>query len=463
MATLLIVEDEEILARSLVRAFTQQGFQVRHAATIAAADRLVTEAIPDVVLLDLRLPDGSGLEWLGTVRSKAPDLPVLMMTAYGSVSDAVAAMQRGAVDYVQKPLDLDEIRLKVERAMGRARDQREVSYYRRREARSADLLGESAPLARVRALVERVARATGGPGTQPPTVLLLGETGTGKGHVARLLHASGGRADGPFIEVNCTALPDTLVEAELFGHEKGAFTDAKAARAGLFETAHGGTVFLDEIGHVSLALQAKFLRVLEARLVRRVGSDVERAIDVHVIAATNRDLEAAVRLGEFREDLYQRLRVAEIRVPPLRERDGDILLLARTFLDDVCRRYGSPARTLSPRAEQAMLAHGWPGNVRELANALERAVLFFDGEVVEPADLALSGDPAPRGAVRAGPGGEVEIEFPPHGLSLEAVEKALLSRAIAAANDNQSAAARLLGISRDTLRYRLEKYGLLRD
>jgi DNA-binding NtrC family response regulator len=312
MPTLLIVEDEEILARNLVRAFTQQGFQVQHAPNLAAADRLTTEAPPDVVLLDLRLPDGSGLDWLEVLHGRTPDLPVLMMTAYGSVSDAVTAMQRGASDYVQKPLDLDEIRLKVERAMVRMRDEREVSYYRRRETATATLLGESPSLARVRSLVEKVARATGGPGTQPPTVLLLGETGTGKGHVARLIHASGGRAGGPFIDVNCTALPDTLIEAELFGHEKGAFTDAKTARAGLFETAHGGTIFLDEIGHVSPALQAKFLRVIEARMVRRVGSPVERAVDVHVIAATNRDLEAAVRLGEFREDLYQRLRVAEI-------------------------------------------------------------------------------------------------------------------------------------------------------
>jgi DNA-binding NtrC family response regulator len=384
-----------------------------------------------------------------------------MMTAYGSVSDAVTAMQRGASDYVQKPLDLDEIRLKVERAMVRVRDEREVSYYRRRETAAATLLGESPALSRVRALVERVARATGGPGTQPPTVLLLGETGTGKGHVARLIHASGGRAGGPFIDVNCTALPDTLIEAELFGHEKGAFTDAKTARAGLFETAHGGTIFLDEIGHVSPALQAKFLRVIEARMVRRVGSPVERAVDVHVIAATNRDLEAAARLGEFREDLFQRLRVAEIRVPPLRERERDVLLLANAFLEDVCRRYGTSPRRLAADAEQALLDYGWPGNVRELANTLERAVLFADGEVLGAADLALLGEPAQTGAVRGGPNGQIEIEFPPNGISLEAVERALLARAVAAANDNQSAAARLLGISRDTLRYRLEKYGLL--
>jgi DNA-binding NtrC family response regulator len=450
MATLLIVEDEDVLARNLVRAFTQQGFQVQHAATLAAADRLTADGLPDVVLLDLRLPDGSGLDWLGALHERAPEVPVVMMTAYGSVNDAVTAMQRGARDYVQKPLDLGEIRLKVERALAHVQDEREVSYYRRREA---------APMAHLRALVEKIARATGGPGTQPPTVLLLGETGSGKSHVARLLHASGGRAGGPFIEVNCTALPDTLIEAELFGHEKGAFTDAKTARAGLFETAHGGTIFLDEIGHVSPAMQAKFLRVIEARTVRRVGATSERAIDVHVIAATNRDLDAAVRLGEFREDLYQRLRVAEVRVPPLRERGDDVRLLARAFLANLSRRYGGTPRTLTADAEAALASHGWPGNVRELANTLERAVLFADAPAIGAADLALPGATTP-GAIRATPSNEVQIDIPDGGLSLEAVERALLAGALAKAGGNQSAAARLLGISRDTLRYRLEKYGL---
>ena len=460
MPTLLIVEDEDVLARNLVRAFAQRGFQVQHAGTLGAAERLTADTLPDVVLLDLRLPDGSGLDWLETLQARAPEVPVVMMTAYGSVNDAVTAMQRGARDYVQKPLDLDEIRLKVERALAHVRDAQEVSYYRRRDAGAAGLLGESSAVAHLRKLVERIARATGSLGSQPPTVLLLGETGSGKGHLARLLHAAGGRASGPFIEVNCTALPETLIEAELFGHEKGAFTDAKAARAGLFETAHGGTLFLDEIGHVSLALQAKFLHVIEARIVRRVGGTQERPVDVHLVAATNRDLEAAVRLGEFREDLYQRLRVAEIRVPPLRERGDDVLLLARVFLDRIARRYGVGPRALTAEAERAMRAYSWPGNVRELANTLERAVLFADGEELGPDDLGLPLDGGAPGTVRAGPTGEVHIEIPDTGLSLEAVERALLSGALAKAGGNQSGAARLLGISRDTLRYRLEKYGL---
>jgi DNA-binding NtrC family response regulator len=460
MATLLIVEDEPILARNLSQAFSRRGFEVRTAGTAAEAAQAVAAVPPDVVLLDLRLPDGSGLDVLADLMAVDPELPVIMMTAYGSVADAVQAMQRGARDYVQKPLDLDEIRLKVERALGGARQRREVAYYRERASAAGQILGESPAIERVRALVERIAAATGGPGGQAPTVLLLGATGSGKGHLARALHAAGGRRGGPFIEVNCTALPENLVEAELFGHEKGAFTDAKTAHAGLFETADGGTIFLDEIGHISLPLQAKFLKVIEEKTIRRVGGTAVRRVDVQVVAATSRDLEAAVRLGEFREDLHQRLAVAVLRIPPLRERGRDAVLLAHTFLDDVRRRYGAPPRRLSPAAENAIAAYGWPGNVRELLNTLERVVLFSDADPVEPADLGLAPAVAGSGAVTAAPSGEVRIEFPEGGLSLEAVERALLVSALAKAGGNQSAAARLLGVSRDTLRYRLEKYGL---
>jgi len=290
--------------------------------------------------------------------------------------------------------------------------------------------------------------------------LLLGETGSGKGHVARALHAAGGRRDGPFIEINCTALPETLVEAELFGYEKGAFTDAKTARAGLIETADGGTLFLDEIGHISAALQSKFLKVIEEKTVRRVGATATRTVDVQIVAATNRDLDAAVRLNEFRDDLYQRLRVAVIHIPPLRERSGDALRLAHAFLADGFRRYGVAPRTLSAEADAAIERYAWPGNVRELANAMERVVLFGDRDPIPAEDLGLSAPPAAVARVGQALGGEIIIDFPAGGLSLEAVEKALIERALQAAAGNQSAAARLLGISRDTLRYRLEKFGL---
>jgi two-component system, NtrC family, response regulator AtoC len=458
--TLLIVEDEAVLARNLAKAFTGRGWTVHSAASRADALRMAPEVAPDVVLLDLRLPDGSGLDILSELIAANPDLPAVMMTAYGSVADAVEAMKRGARDFVLKPLDLDEIRLKVERALGAARDRREISYYRERDKATATILGDSEPIERLRALIDRLARATAGPGGAAPTVLLLGETGTGKGHVARALHAAGGRRAGPFIEVNCTALPENLVEAELFGHERGAFTDAKRARPGLFETADGGTIFLDEIGHVSPLLQTKFLKVIEEKTVRRLGATASRRIDVQVVAATHRDLEAAVRLGDFREDLLQRLSVAVIRIPPLRERGPDAVALARHFLGEAARRYGTGRRSLSPAAEAAVTRHGWSGNVRELANAMERAVLFSDAEPLEPDDLGLGPAADSSARIAAAPTGEVRIDFPEAGLSLEAVERALVVAALERAGGNQSAAARLLGVSRDTLRYRMDKFGL---
>ena len=460
MPTLLIVEDEEVLARNLAKLFARGGFETPHATSIANARRVVAGTSVDVVLLDLRLPDGSGLEFLTSVLATEPDLPVIMMTAYGSVADAVHAMQLGARDYVQKPFELDEIQLKVDQALRGTRQRREISYYRERGAAAGQILGESAAAHRLRDLVVRLGRMTTRADGPAPTVLLLGETGSGKGHVARALHAAGGRCDGPFIEVNCTALPENLIEAELFGYERGAFTDAKTARAGLFETAEGGTLFLDEIGHISAALQAKFLKVIEEKTVRRIGASAARRVDVQIIAATNRDLEAAARLGEFRQDLYQRLSVAVLRIPPLRERDGDAVHLARTLLDSACRRYGVAPPTRSAAAAAAIAAYGWPGNVRELGNCMERVVLFSDTNPVPPEDLGLPAHTPPTGRVAVTPSGEIQIDFPANGLSLEAVERALLVRALTQASGNRSGAARLLGISRDTLRYRLEKFGL---
>ena len=460
MPTLLIVEDEAVLARNLAKAFAACGWTAHQAASTHEARRLAADVTPDVVLLDLRLPDGSGLDVLAELIAANPDLPVIMMTGHGSVAEAVEAMKRGARDFVQKPLELDEIRLKVERALGASRERREIAYYRAREKAAGGILGESAAVARLRTLVDRLASATQGAGGTAPTVLLLGETGTGKGHVARAIHAAGGRRDAPFIEVNCTALTDTLVEAELFGHEKGAFTDAKVGHAGLFEAADGGAVFLDEIGHISQTLQSKFLKVIEEKTVRRVGATTARAVDVQVIAATSRDLEAAVALGEFRADLHQRLAVAVLRIPPLRERGGDVVLLARHFLDAAARRYGSGPRTLSRDAEAAIQAHRWPGNVRELANAMERAVLFSDAEPLSADDLGIGAPNTAAGRLAFAPSGEVRVDIPDAGLSLEAVERAVILAALEKSGGNQSAAARLLGVSRDTLRYRMEKFGL---
>ena len=460
MPTMFVIEDEPVLARNLVRAFSRDDFHVLHAGGIAEARGIAADTPPDVALLDLRLPDGSGLDMLDFLLTQDPELPVIMMTGYGSVSEAVRAMQRGARDYVQKPLDLEELRLRVDRALRGARQRREISYHRERQAAACKILGQSAAIERLRGMVERVMRMTGGPGAPAPTVLLLGETGSGKGHVARALHAGGGRREGPFIEVNCTALPENLVEAELFGHEKGAFTDAKAARAGLFETAHGGTILLDEIGHISPSLQSKFLKVIEEKAVRRIGATTQRRVDVQVIAATSRDLEAATRMGEFREDLYQRLSVAVIRIPPLRERDHDAVLIARALLEETSRRYKLPLRALSPDAEVALRHYAWPGNVRELANTMERVVLFSDADPVRAEDLGLPNGSQAGSSVSVLASGGIRVDFPDAGLSLEAVERAVLVAAMEKAGGNQSEAARLLGISRDTLRYRIVKFGL---
>jgi len=459
VATLLIIEDEAVLARNLGKVFARAGFAVHHAATLADGFRLAEESHPEVVLLDLRLPDGSGLDALPKLLAADPDLAVIMMTAYGSVADAVKAMQQGARDFVLKPFTLEEIQLRVERAVGVAQARRELAYYRGREAAAGTILGDSPAMEHLRGVVGRLARAIGARGAPAPTVLLLGETGVGKGHVARAIHASGARRDGPFIEVNCTALPEQLVEAELFGHERGAFTDAKQARPGLFATADGGTIFLDEIGHVATALQAKFLKVVEEKTVRRVGATAAREVDVHVIAATSRDLEAAVQLGEFRSDLHQRLSVAIVRIPPVRERGDDAVVLARTFLERASRRYALPSRKLSPAAEDAIRAYGWPGNVRELQNVMERTVLFTDSDPVTADDLGLVRS-VQTAAVGVAPGGAVRIDMPETGLALEVVERALLVAALERAGGNQSRAARLLAVSRDTLRYRMEKYGL---
>ena len=462
MPTLLIVEDEAILARNLAKAFATRGWTVTQAATAADSRRVAGETPPHVVLLDLRLPDGSGLDVLTDLLAATPDLPVIMMTGHGSVADAVEAMQRGARDFVQKPLELEEIRLKVERALGATREHREVAYHRERQRLASEILGESDPLQRLRTMVERLAKATRGPGAPAPTVLLLGETGAGKGHVARALHAAGGRSDGPFIEVNCTALPDGLVEAELFGHEKGAFTDARTARPGLFETADGGTVFLDEIGHISAPLQSKFLNVIEEKTVRRIGATAARAVDVQVIAATSRDLDAAVKLGEFRADLQQRLTVAVIRIPPLRERGRDAVAagtpLSRRGGAPLCRgrrarsrpRPRPPSLRTAGRATCASSPIRWSAPCSSPTPSPSAPTTW----VSAPPRPAAPGASAPARRARSW------WTCPEGGLALEAVERALLLKALERAGGNQSAAARLLGLSRDTLRYRMDKFGL---
>jgi two-component system response regulator AtoC len=450
----LLVEDEPVLAKNLRRSLERAGHTVEWAERGEAAVAQAQTVRPDVVLLDNRLPGMSGLETLKALRAHDPSLLVVLMTAFATLEDAVTAMRLGAADFVRKPIGLAELELAIERAVHNDRLQREVRYYRDhpRDGRGGTaLIGRSPAIEQVRHTVERlrgVLRARGA----GPTILITGETGTGKGLLARLLHASSARAAEPFIEVNCTAIPETLLEAELFGYEKGAFTDARAAKPGLVEAAEGGTLFLDEIGHVSGAVQAKLLKVIEERTVRRLGSVRDRPSDVWMLAATNRHLEEAVRRGEFRADLYHRLRVVEIAVPPLRGRDDDVLELAGHFLAAHAARYGVPRPCLGEAARAALRAYHWPGNVRELANVMERAVLLGEGGTLEPKDLALL--PA-RGAPA-----EFRVQFPPGGIVWADLEKSLIEQALAQEGGNQVRAAKLLGLSRDALRYRMEKYGV---
>jgi DNA-binding NtrC family response regulator len=458
MGNLLVIEDEAVLAKNIKRALEKLGHTVAIAATGAEGERLFAEIEPDLTLLDLRLPDSGGLELLPRLRAKNDNANVIVMTAFASVEDAVQAIKLGARDYLQKPMHLDDLRHAVTRALEEAQLHREVSYYREKESRGAaldGLLGRCPSIDELRAKINRLCSLPAN--ANPPTVLIVGETGSGKGLLARVLHYNGQRAGKPFIEVNCAAIPDNLVEAELFGYERGAFTDAKTSKEGLFQAADGGSLFLDEIGCLGLALQVKILKAIEDKTVRPLGGRAERKVDIQIIAATNADLEAMVAAGTFREDLYYRLRVASLRVPPLRERGDDALLLAEKFIADISRSYRIPPRPLSDAAKQLIRSYRWPGNVRELRNTLENVVLFAEGDEIDAPAFGLPQATTAASLQVRGDSG-FQIEIPDEGLRFEELERALIVSALSKAEGSQSGAARLLGMSRDTLRYRMEKF-----
>ena len=436
----LIVEDEAVFAGAVGEGATK-----------------LQEATPDLLLLDMRLPDGSGLDFLAGLQDDAANaFPVLVMSAYGEIEDAVSAMKSGASDYLKKPIDLDELLLTVERVLEQDELSQKLTYSSKREQHAhegVDLLGASPAITAVRQQIERLQQVTAA--SMPPTILILGETGTGKDVVARLLHANSARALRPFVHVDCASLPKDLIEAELFGHEKGAFTSAHTARTGLIEAAEDGVLFMDEIGELPMDLQAKLLAVLERRTLRKVGTTRERPVAAWIIAATNRDLAALAQRGEFRSDLYYRLNVLSITLAPLRERGDDVLLLARHFMQQNARRYGLPGLSLSAAAAQALRSYHWPGNVRELKHMIERAVLLSGGGQLSPESLALN---AP-----AAPGTETSLELSPGtetDLTLGDAELMLIRNALEKCNGNVSKAARELGITRMALRYRIQKYNL---
>ena len=454
--SVLVVDDEVLFAKAVMRHLEKAGYRCAHAATLAAAEAQLAAAPADLVLLDMRLPDGAGLDFLQRLRLRSA-VPVIVMTAYGEVEDAVLAMKCAASDYLKKPVDLEELRVNIEKVLAHAALGRQLEYSRAREsstAPGAQLLGASPLIEQVRQQVARIASLVGAGAAQAPTVLITGETGTGKDVTARLLHQGSARASRPFVHVDCAALPKDLIEAELFGHVKGAFTHALAERTGLIEAAEDGVVFLDEIGELPLELQAKLLAVLERRTLRRIGSSQEQRSQAWFIAATNRPVAEMVASGALRADLYFRLKVLTLELPPLRARGEDIRLLAEHFVADYARRYGASAVRLAPDALGCLRAYGWPGNVRELSHVIERAVLLSGGGVIDAHALGL-GEGFGAHPATAAPSLE--------DMTLEELEKTMLARALKGSAGNVSEAARRLGITRMAMRYRMDKHGLRGD
>ena len=449
---ILIIDDEKLVRWSLQQKLSKEGYEVESAPTGEEGINLIREDGYDLVLLDLRLPGMDGVQVLQEIRKLEKEVAVIMLTAETAISRAVECVRLGAHNYLCKPFDFEEVRVAVEKAREDLKLRREVTRIRRAQRHKfglENLVGESPQMRQLRELISRVAES------DATTVLIEGENGTGKELAARAIHLGSARANQPFMGINCSAIPDALIESELFGHERGAFTDAKTTKKGLFELADGGTVLLDEVGDMKPALQAKLLRVLESREFQRVGGTQSISVDVRVTAATNKNLEEAVANGEFRQDLYYRLKVISLRMPSLREQAEDIPLLAEHYLGQFAEEFNKPLKMVSPEAANALQQYTWPGNVRELRNVIERLVILEHAEVVLPehlpAELRLGTRPNSRSL----------IQLPPGGVALTEVERGLVCQAMERAGGNQGHAAELLGIERDALRRRLIKYGYL--
>jgi DNA-binding NtrC family response regulator len=452
-AKVLVVDDEAGMRKSLAIMLRRDGYPVTEASGGTDALEQLGREVFDLVVADLNMDDLSGLEVLRHIKQTSPDIEVILMTAYGTIESAVEAMKLGAFDFITKPFQAEEILLRVRNAVDKRQLRREVGRLRA-EAQNASgldrIVGVSEPIRRLLASVPRVSQTDS-------TVLITGESGTGKELVAKAIHSTSRRAHGPFVSVSCAALPEQLLENELFGHVKGAFTGALAARKGLLEEAHGGTFFLDEVGEAPLSIQTKLLRVLEERSIRRLGDNRSWPIDIRIVAATNRDLEVATREKTFREDLLYRLNVIRLHLPPLRDRRDDIPLLVRHFLALHCRQLSRELEGFAPAALAALRSHAFPGNVRELSNVVEQAVALAAGPLIEPEDLPEHiRQPAAARPVMSSPAPSAS----PLEDALEGVEQEQIREALRLTGWNISQAATRLGISRNTLRYRIEKYGL---
>ncbi|MBZ5582560.1 MAG: sigma-54 dependent transcriptional regulator [Acidobacteriia bacterium] len=444
---ILVVEDEEKLRRVIELQLVSSGFDVDKAATAEEGLKVVDRA--DLVLTDFKLPRMDGLELLAVIRRQNAQVPVIVMTAFGSVETAVESMKAGATDFLLKPFSLDHLMQVIQKALEvRAlRDEnRQLKAELGRRYEFDNIIGRSGPMQEIFAAIERVAPSRA-------TVLLAGESGVGKDLIARAIHFHSPRRDRPLVKINCTAIPENLMESELFGYEKGAFTGANASKPGKFEQADTGTVFLDEIGDVPPNIQVKLLRILQEREFERLGSNVTRHIDVRVVAATNQDLRAALEQGTFREDLYYRLNVVPLNIPPLRERKGDIPFLVNHFIRKLAPDSGSRVESVTDAALQKLMEYHWPGNVRELENVIERSLVMCGGTQLDAADIRLEGA---RGPARP----PSEQRFLPEGVTLDEYEQEIIREALRRAEGNKSQAARMLGLTRNALRYRLTQMGL---
>ena len=447
--TIFILDDENLIRWSLKSKLGKAGYDTMEAGSIRDAQSALTAREPDLIILDQNLPDGTGVGFLEELRAAGSQVPVVMLTAVDRSNIAVQAMKLGAADYITKPINFEELLVVIEKALETkrvmARLNRLQEEQRGRDGLS-EMVGDSPAIHKVHDFIRQVAQS------KSTTILITGESGTGKELVARAIHSASNRRDKPLMTVNCSALTETLVESELFGHEKGAFTDARNQKKGIFELADTGTIFLDEIGDVTQKMQVKLLRVLEQKTFQRVGGYTDISVDIRIIAATNRSLEDLVEEGTFRTDLYYRLNVAQIVMPPLRERGEDILLIANHFLNSFNTKFHKSFNGISDEVKVLFLEYPWPGNVRELRNVLERAVLLNDADALRPEHVELfkaraSGEPS-----APAPAGE--------SLSLSDLERQALVNALERSGNNQSRAAKILKITRDTLRYRMKKYGL---
>ncbi len=452
---ILIVDDEKLLRWSLQQSLSKDGYTVLTAETGAEGLRIFKDDLPDIVLLDINLPDVSGITVLEQMIEINRDALIFMITAYSDVPTAVKTVKLGAYDFIEKPFNMDKLNILIAKAAETVSLKKDVSTYRHilsEKYQFSSIIGESAEIKKVVEIARKIAAS------DATTILLQGESGTGKDLLAKVIHYQSRRADKPFLEINCTALPESLIESELFGYEKGAFTDAKTAKKGLFELADGGTIYLDEIGDMKIGTQTKLLKVIENKTFKRIGGVRDITVDVRIIAATNKNLEEAIKNGSFREDLYYRLNVIPVRLPPLRERDRDVLILARYYIEQFNREFKKHIKDIDPVVEEKFLSYHWPGNVRELKNLIERIMILESGDKILPEHLpceinhVFNKEDNAQGPI---------VRLPSTGIDIEEVEKELIRQALEMTGNNQTRAAKLLNLSRDALRYRMQKFGFL--